>query len=130
MGVSYQAVGWNRQKKVYDRTIAAAVLGYVLLFIGVGLALHPDATLETLVIRAFGTCAFLLLHVVLSIGPLARLDQRFLPLLYNRRHLGVATFLTGLVHGTFSLVQFHTLGDLNPLVSGARFDHRTRRPTR
>jgi nitrite reductase/ring-hydroxylating ferredoxin subunit/DMSO/TMAO reductase YedYZ heme-binding membrane subunit len=69
------------------------------------------------VLRAFGTAAFLLLHVVLSIGPLARLDRRFLPLLYNRRHLGVATFCVALVHGALALVQFHGLGDTHPLVS-------------
>jgi hypothetical protein len=30
-----------------------------------------------------------------------------LPLLYNRRHLGVRHFLLGLAHGVFALVQFH-----------------------
>jgi hypothetical protein len=55
-----------------------------------------------LLIRALGTCAFLLLHLVLCIGPLARFDRRFLPLLYNRRHLGVATFLVGLFHGALA----------------------------
>ena len=32
------------------------------------------------------------LTIILSFGPLARLDRRFLPLLYNRRHFGVLTF--------------------------------------
>jgi len=54
---------------------------------------------------------------VLSIGPLARLDPRFLTLLYNRRHLGVVTFLVGLAHGGFAIVQFHALGNVHPLVS-------------
>jgi nitrite reductase/ring-hydroxylating ferredoxin subunit len=40
-----------------------------------------------------------------------------MPLLYNRRHLGVMTFLMALAHGAFSIVQFHALGDLNPLLS-------------
>src|SRR5204862_4895935 len=44
-------------------------------------------------------------------------DPRFLPFLYNRRHLGVATFLVALAHGTLALVQFHALGDENPFVS-------------
>ena len=34
--------------------------------------------------------------MILSIGPLARLDRRFLPLLYNRRHLGVTMFVLAL----------------------------------
>ncbi|MFT7678012.1 MAG: sulfoxide reductase heme-binding subunit YedZ [Planctomycetota bacterium] len=126
MGVNYQTVGWNPQKKAYDRVMLGGVVVYLLLFIGLGLALHPDATAETLLIRGLGSCAFLLLHIVLSIGPLCRLDSRFLPLLYNRRHLGVATFGVGLLHGGFSLVQFHALGDINPLVSlfagNTRFD--------
>lgn len=117
MSVSYQAVGWNRQKKIYDGLLAGGVVGYLALFVGVGFALHPDATAETMLIRGFGTAAFLLLHVILSIGPLCRLDPRFLPLLYNRRHMGVTMFFLALVHGGFSVVQFHGLGDLNPLVS-------------
>ncbi|MBN36100.1 MAG: hypothetical protein CMM46_15255 [Rhodospirillaceae bacterium] len=39
--------------------------------------------------QAFGSYAFLLLTVVLCLGPLARLDERFLPLVSNRRHFGV-----------------------------------------
>jgi nitrite reductase/ring-hydroxylating ferredoxin subunit/DMSO/TMAO reductase YedYZ heme-binding membrane subunit len=114
---AYSAVGWNRQKRLYDQTFVAGILAYLAVFIGLGALLRPRATVETLLIRALGTAAFLLLHVVLSIGPLARLDRRFLPLLYNRRHLGVGTFILALAHGAFSIVQFHALGDVNPLVS-------------
>lgn len=117
MGHHYQAVGWNRQKKIYDLSLGAGLALFLATFVAVGALTKPGATLETLLIRAFGTAAFLLLHVVLSIGPLARLDPRFLPLLYNRRHLGVAMFLTALAHGTIASVQFHFLGELNPLVS-------------
>jgi len=114
---AYRAVGWNRQKKVYDLSLLAGVVVYLALFVGVSAALSPQATIETLLIRALGTGALLLLHVILSIGPLARLDRRFLPLLYNRRHLGVTMFLLALAHGGFSIVQFHVLGVVNPLVS-------------
>ena len=55
--------------------------------------------------------------MILAIGPLARLDRRFLPLLYNRRHLGVTMFIVALGHAVFGIVQFHALGDVNPLVS-------------
>ena len=117
MSQSYRAVGWNRQKRRYDLTIAAGVTAYLVLFIGGGFAIDVEATIETLVIRACGTAALFLLHVVLTIGPLCRLDRRFLPLLYNRRHLGVTTFLLAAVHGTFAIVQFHALGGVNPLAS-------------
>ena len=53
----------------------------------------------------------------MSIGPLCRIDRRFLPLLYNRRHLGVLTFAFGAAHGVFALVQFHASGNANPMVS-------------
>lgn len=117
MSVTYKAIGWNRQKRLYVGALLGGLGLYLLAFVVTGLLLRPGTTAETLLIRAFGTAAFLLLHVALSIGPLARLDPRFLPLLYNRRHLGVTTFLVGLAHGGFSIVQFHALGDLHPLVS-------------
>ena len=117
MSSEYHAISWNRQKKIYDMVVFSLLLTYILLFVGISAWGNPTATAETLLIRAFGTAAFLLLHVVLCIGPLARLDRRFLPLLYNRRHLGVTTFLMGLAHGGFALFQFHAFGNVNPLVS-------------
>src|SRR6266705_5596794 len=117
MSTEYRAISWNRQKKIYDVVVVSLLLTYVLLFVGVGAWRNPTATAETLLIRAFGTAAFLLLHVVLCIGPLARLDRRFLPLLYNRRHLGVTTFLMGLAHGALALAFYHGFGRVNPIVS-------------
>lgn len=126
MSVRYAAVAWSPKKRIYDLVLAGGILVYVGLFVSVSALLYSDATAETLIIRALGTCAFLLLHIVLCIGPLCRLDARFLPLLFNRRHLGVTTFLLGLGHGVFALVQFHSFGDRNPLVSlftaNRRFD--------
>ncbi len=113
----YQAVNWNRQKRIYDATLATGVLLYLALFTATTFALDPNATAETTLIRALGTCALLLLHLILCIGPLCRLNPRFLPLLYNRRHLGVTMFILALAHATFATIQFHALGDVNPLVS-------------
>jgi len=117
MSVRYVAVTWNRQKRIYDLFLAGGVLGSLLLFAGLTFAVHPDATAESALIRGLGLTAFLLLHVILVIGPLARLDSRFLPLLYNRRHLGVTTGLLALGHAAFSVFQYHALGNVNPLVS-------------
>lgn len=117
MSVQYGAIGWNRQKKVYDTVLVSVLALYLVTFLGVGVWRNPNATAETLLIRALGTGAFLLLNGILCIGPLARLDRRFLPLLYNRRHLGVTMFLLGLAHGVFGLFQFHALGNTSPLVS-------------
>ena len=117
MSARYRAVLWNRNKRLYDLTIAAGVVLFLGVFLGIGASTRPQATIETLLVRGLGAAALLLLHVVLAIGPLCRLDRRFLPLLYNRRHLGVCTFLLAAAHGGFSIVQFHGLGVLNPLVS-------------
>lgn len=120
MSVGYVPVQWNRHKRIYDAVLAMAVASYLAVFILVGKSAFrgPHAISDPiLVMRALATCAFLMLHVVLCIGPLARLDRRFAPLLYNRRHLGVATFLVGLLHATLAIGFYHGFGRLNPFVS-------------
>lgn len=120
MSVAYTWVGWNRQKKVYDALLAGGVGLFLAIFVVVGAVLTPGAERVSgviLFIRALGVGAIVLLHVILCIGPLARLDRRFLPLLYNRRHMGVTMFLLALGHGALSVVWYHGFGDVNPLVS-------------
>jgi nitrite reductase/ring-hydroxylating ferredoxin subunit len=117
MSSTYSAIDWNPQKRRYDLAVGGLVLLAVVPFAAVTAFVSPNVTAETVVIRASAVTALLLLHLVLAIGPLARLDRRFLPLLYNRRHLGVTLFVFGLLHAAFAVVQFHALGDVNPLVS-------------
>ena len=117
MGLEYKFILWNRHKKIYDRYVLIGMVSYLLLFFGITLIFNPESTAETTIIRAFGTLAILMLHIVLSIGPLSRINPVFLPLLYNRRHLGVSMFLAAFIHGVFSIVQFHTLGNVNPVYS-------------
>ncbi len=113
----YQAVGWSPQKRKYDLLIALCMVVYLGTFTAITLATQPYVTFETLILRATGSLGFAMLSFVLLIGPLARMSPRFLPVLYNRRHLGVATFLVALVHGAFAILQFHALGEVNPLAS-------------
>jgi nitrite reductase/ring-hydroxylating ferredoxin subunit/DMSO/TMAO reductase YedYZ heme-binding membrane subunit len=117
MSASYQPILWNRQKKIYDLILGGFVVLYILLFVTITLITNPEVTQETLIIRSTSTLALLLLHIILCIGPLARLNPVFLPLLYNRRHLGVTMFFVGATHGVFSIIQFHALGNINPIVS-------------
>ena len=117
MSNGYSAIGWNRQKKKYDMFIFGFCVLYLSTFILLTTIFNPDYTFETLLIRSTSTLAFLLLHIILSIGPLSRINNKFLPLLYNRRHLGVTMFCIATVHGIYSIMQFHTLGNVNPLVS-------------
>lgn len=120
MSTTYALVKWNANKRAYDRVLAGGVLAYVGLFVAVGRSAWTGAeaiSLEVLLLRALATCAFAMLHVVLCLGPLARLDPRLLPLVYNRRHLGVATFLVAAAHGTLAVGYYHGFGAVNPLVS-------------
>ncbi|MBK7872915.1 MAG: ferric reductase-like transmembrane domain-containing protein [Saprospiraceae bacterium] len=117
MSVNYTTVQWNRQKRRYDWIMVGLIGLYLLSFTVLQLIFSSNITPETLVIRATGTLAFLMLHIILSIGPLTRIDKRFMPLLYNRRHLGVTMFLIALTHGLFNIVQFHALSNTNPLLS-------------
>ncbi len=106
MSVKYTPVQWTNSKIFYDLIVLVLVFVYVLIYLRLtpqylGDSLPADGAIVRA--RAFGTCAFLLLTLTLCIGPLARIDKRFLPLLYNRRHLGVVTFLVALTHAAFVL---------------------------
>jgi nitrite reductase/ring-hydroxylating ferredoxin subunit/DMSO/TMAO reductase YedYZ heme-binding membrane subunit len=120
MSAGYCAVQWNRTKLVYDAVLLAGVILYIAGFLLVAARIDPPkdllATLDHC-IRAFGSCAFIMLTIILAIGPLARLDRRFLPLLYNRRHFGVAAFLIALLHFGFMLEWYAAQGSLPNLVT-------------
>src|SRR6266446_2952675 len=117
MGVEYVSVQWNRQKKFYDAVLIDGVAAYLAIFGMLTKMLFPHVTDEIMLMRAFGTAAFLLLHIILCIGPLCRLNPQFLPLLYNRRHAGVTCFLLGLVHATLVIITYHAGSDINPILS-------------
>jgi sulfoxide reductase heme-binding subunit YedZ len=117
MGVEYVSVQWNRQKKFYDTVLISGVAAYLAIFGGLTKILFPYVTDEIMLMRAFGTAAFLLLHIILCIGPLCRLNPKFLPLLYNRRHAGVTMFMLGLAHAVLVAITYHAGGDTNPILS-------------
>ena len=104
MSVKYIPVQWNPNKWKYNAIMLASVFAYLYVFINYTPALlDNEGRINGQVhnARAFGSCAFLMLSVILCIGPLARLDQRFLPLLYNRRHFGVMTAFVGITHASY-----------------------------
>ncbi len=120
MSVAYRAVQWNAFKRRYDLILAIGSVAFVGVFVAATLLPRTDAdrpALPVVLIRATAVLAFALLHVALVIGPLARLDRRFLPLLYNRRHLGVTTFLVSLVHAVLVLGYYHGFGTIGPVSS-------------
>jgi nitrite reductase/ring-hydroxylating ferredoxin subunit/DMSO/TMAO reductase YedYZ heme-binding membrane subunit len=70
---------------------------------------------QTVAMDAYGSCAFLLLTAALCIGPLARLNPRLLPLLYNRRHLGVLTAIAATAHAQAVLGWYFAYSPTAPL---------------
>jgi methionine sulfoxide reductase heme-binding subunit len=115
-----RVVSWTPFKKRFDAWMLAGVAVFLLSFVLVASLVPPTGESFTpfqILIRATGTLAFLLLTFLLCIGPLAPLMPRFKPLLYNRRHLGVTTFLVALVHSVLVVVWYHGFGVLNPIVS-------------
>lgn len=125
MSNAYRLVQWNHHKKVYDLLAAFMVAGFVLAFVGATFAFMPSEEIPSppiLAMRALGLSAVLIIHLILAIGPLARLSPRFTPLLYNRRHLGVMFFLLALLHFLIALGFYGGFGAINPfsaLLSGA-----------
>jgi nitrite reductase/ring-hydroxylating ferredoxin subunit/DMSO/TMAO reductase YedYZ heme-binding membrane subunit len=117
VGVAYTSIQWNRQKRLYDFALVGGISAYLVIFGAVTELMFPLVTAEILLMRAFGTAAFLLLHIILCIGPLCRLNPRFLPLLYNRRHAGVTCFLLALIHALMVILTYHAGGDVNPILS-------------
>ena len=120
MSHGYVVVNWNRRKQLYDACMWLGIVVYIALFMTVSKVLYQGSdgiSTAILLMRAFSTCAFLLLTITLCIGPLARIDKRFLPLLYNRRHLGVSLFFIALLHAAVAVYWYHGFGVINPIVS-------------
>jgi nitrite reductase/ring-hydroxylating ferredoxin subunit/DMSO/TMAO reductase YedYZ heme-binding membrane subunit len=109
-------VAWNRHKRVYDAVLLASVAGFLAVYALAAFA-FGDAPPDPVVvlIRATGALSFLMLHVILCIGPLARLSTRFAPLLYNRRHFGVSMCLVALVHAALVLGYYGGFGAEGPV---------------
>ncbi len=117
MSAKYVTVQWTKRKIIYDAMVVLGTAVYIALFTMIGHAARPDVSGPILDMRAYGSCAFLMLTIILCLGPLARIDKRFLPLVYNRRHFGVAMFLVAAVHAWKVLSFYHAYSDVPELVS-------------
>lgn len=120
MSADYQAIQWNKFKRHYDLWIIISIVFYIVTFVIVSLQNQTepqDINIEIIFIRALGSCAFIMLHFILAIGPAARLFSFFKPLLYNRRHLGVSMCLVATAHIALVLVWYHGYGVISPLYS-------------
>lgn len=121
MSVRYTWVQWNKHKRVYDVVLLLGVVLFIAAYIGVSVATTPSGQATSplvLLIRATGLCAIVMLHVILAIGPLARLfPNKFAPLLYNRRHFGVTMFFVALIHAALQTLWYASFGKVAPLTA-------------
>ena len=116
MSVKYVPVQWNRNKYIYDAILIVGIMAFLWIFVNLtpGILDHERAiTGQIHNARAFGACAFFMMTAILTIGPLARLDTRFLPLLYNRRHFGVLTVFVAITHAGFILNWYFVGGPMD-----------------
>src|SRR6516165_4580107 len=94
MSAGFRAVQWNRAKLVYDGILLASVALYISAYLILAYWLEPPKDLPAAIdlrIRAFGTCAFFMLTIILPPARLSRLDRCLRRLLYYRRHSGRLT---------------------------------------
>ncbi len=103
MSHRYVPVSWTPMKWAYDAVLVAGIVLYLMVYTALAKGGLDELTAA---IRARGSLAFILLTLALAIGPAARLDRRFLPLLYNRRHLGVMTALVAASHA-MAVLEWH-----------------------
>jgi nitrite reductase/ring-hydroxylating ferredoxin subunit/DMSO/TMAO reductase YedYZ heme-binding membrane subunit len=118
MTASYTWVQWNPHKKMYDLLVIALSVVFMVVYSVISTLMYSDQESISgmiLAIRAFGVLAIVLLHVILCIGPLARLSRLFSPILYNRRHLGVMMFFAALIHAGLSLLFYGAFGVQSPI---------------
>ncbi|MFK7790568.1 MAG: ferric reductase-like transmembrane domain-containing protein [Phycisphaeraceae bacterium] len=119
--MSYTWVQWNKHKRVYDVVLLLFVALFIAAYISVTIISTPGDQASSpliLLIRATGSCAIVMLHLILAIGPLARLfPNQFAPLLYNRRHFGVTMFFIALIHGILVLLWYGSFGITDPITA-------------
>jgi Rieske [2Fe-2S] domain len=78
----------------FDAVLAAIVAAW---FIG-GRALFRSVDLDVFLVQATAMLAFLFLSAAISVGPLSRLWSPATHFIYNRQHLGVATWALAVSH--------------------------------
>ena len=78
----------------FDAVLAAIV---AVWFIG-GRALFRSIDLDVFLVQSTAVLTFLFLSAAIGVGPLSRLWPPATHFIYNRRHLGVATWALGVAH--------------------------------
>ena len=74
MAEKFNLIAWTPYKKRFDLVMLFLIVSYLVLFAAFQFSFHPEAPIQMTIIRGTSTLAFIMLHLILSIGPLARLD--------------------------------------------------------
>ena len=120
MAHDYKMITWTPFKKRYDTYLLLGILFYLLSFTFMSYLSQPEGEAFSeiqVLMRATGSLSFIMLTIILCIGPMARLTKRAIPFLYNRRHFGVLTFFVALIHAGLVLLWYHGFGEINPILS-------------
>jgi nitrite reductase/ring-hydroxylating ferredoxin subunit/DMSO/TMAO reductase YedYZ heme-binding membrane subunit len=78
----------------FDASLAAIVA----VWFGGGRAFYRSVDLDVFLVQATAVLTFLFLSAAISVGPLSRLWPPAIHFIYNRRHLGVATWALAVFH--------------------------------
>src|SRR5207247_5770858 len=115
MSAGFRAVQCNRANLVYHGILLAGVVLYIGAYLTLVYWLAPPKDQPAAIdlrIRAFGTCAFFMLTMILSIGPLTRLDRR-LPPVWKGLHMALyVAYGLVVMHVALGVMQY----DHNPFI--------------
>ena len=105
------------KKKYMIQSLQALCCYTWAMYTVISLIMDPQVTQETLIIRSTATLAILLLHIILAIGPLARINPVFPSTVIQQ-----ATSWCNDVYNRYCawivlIIQFHALGNINPILS-------------
>jgi len=117
MGATFKMISWTPFKKRFDIIMAIMIALYLIIYAGSLFFLYPNIQPQLLIIKSTGSLSVIMIHFILMLGPLSRINKKILPLLYNRRHLGVTLFLVTLIHGVMSLLYYQGFGTIGIMES-------------
>ncbi len=110
--VAYWIIFW-RKKQREDLYLTS----FLLLAFLIARMVFRNIDQPTLVLRTAAILSFLLLSIVLLIGPWSRFSDRVMKRYHFRRHLGVTTFLLGSMHPAIIIPQYFNYSIQNALQS-------------
>ena len=95
-------ISWSREQ-LRQWMVAMLASGTIFAVLSLYLFLRRGYYNLYIANKAFGSAGFMVIAIVLLIGPLSRLYQRFDPWIIYRKELGIVGFIAALAHTIISL---------------------------